>query len=116
MKLGTVAMTEDEKKEILDSHFGKFGLDQRRLPYGLSDVPLSFVRTNLTISELQPFEETLTDAIQIAGAYGIPSVLVPRKRPGNIQQSGNSGKGCIYIYHHTDGQEILQATNCISWT
>jgi len=38
-----------------------------------------FVRTNLSIAELQPFEETLADAINIAGAYGIPAVLVPRK-------------------------------------
>ena len=38
---------------------------------------LSFVRTNLTIAELQPFEETLADAISISGAYGIPAVLVP---------------------------------------
>jgi hypothetical protein len=89
---GTAAMTEDEKKEILDSHFGKFGLDQRRLPYGLSDVPLSFVRTNLTISELQPFEETLTDAIQIAGAYGIPSVLVPRKDQATFSNQATAEK------------------------
>ncbi len=76
---GTTAMTPQEKQDIIDSHFGKYGVDGRCLPYGISDVPLSFVRTNLSISELQPFEETLTDAIQLAGAYGIPSVLVPRK-------------------------------------
>ena len=76
---GTTAMTPEEKKNIIDSHYGKYGVDGRHLPYGISDVPLSFVRTNLSITELQPFEETLTDAIQLAGAYGIPSVLVPRK-------------------------------------
>lgn len=61
---GTVAMTREEKQEILDEHYEKYGLDKRRLPYGLSDVPLSFVRTNLTISELQPFEETQKKAQQ----------------------------------------------------
>jgi hypothetical protein len=37
------------------------------------------VRTNLSISELQPFEETLEDAIKVASVFGIPSDLVPRK-------------------------------------
>lgn len=89
---GTVAMTKEEKDEILNSHYGQFGLNNRKLPYGLSDVPLSFIRTNLTISELQPFEETLTDAIQIAGAYGIPSVLVPRKDQSTFSNQATAEK------------------------
>ena len=87
---GPIAMTDNEKKEILQQHFGKFGVGKDQLPYGLSDIPLSFVRTNLTIAELQPFEETLADAISISGAYGIPAVLVPRKDQStlaiNLQQ------------------------------
>ena len=89
---GTTAMTPQEKQNIIDSHFGKYGVDGRHLPYGISDVPLSFVRTNLSITELQPFEETLTDAIQIAGAYGIPSVLVPRKDQSTFSNQATAEK------------------------
>nr|DAJ13089.1 MAG TPA: portal protein [Siphoviridae sp. ctYIp7] len=89
---GTVAMTKEEKMEILDEHYDRFGLDKKKLPYGISDIPLTFIRTNLSISELQPFEETLTDAIQIAGAYGIPSVLVPRKDQSTFSNQSTAEK------------------------
>lgn len=89
---GSVAMTDTEKKEILKQHYGKFGVGKNQLPYGLSDIPLGFVRTNLTIAELQPFEETLADAICIAGAYGIPAVLVPRKDQSTFSNQSTAEK------------------------
>lgn len=89
---GPIAMTDDEKKEILEQHYGKYGVGKNQLPYGLSDIPLSFVRTNLTIAELQPFEETLADAISIAGAYGIPAVLVPRKDQSTFSNQSTAEK------------------------
>lgn len=76
---GTIALTEDDKKKIREEHYKTYGLGENQFPYGISDVPLNFIRTNLSISELQPFEETLADAISIAGAFNIPAVLVPRK-------------------------------------
>ena len=76
---GNVALQPDEVKELLEQHNEKFGLSPGKFPWGFSNAPLSFVRTNLSINELMPFDETLADAISIAGAYGIPSVLVPRK-------------------------------------
>ena len=89
---GPIAMTSDEKKEILEQHYGKYGVGKNQLPYGLSDIPLSFVRTNLTIAELQPFDETLADAISIAGAYGIPAVLVPRKDQSTFSNQSTAEK------------------------
>lgn len=89
---GPIAMTDTEKKEILQQHYGKYGVGKNQLPYGLSDIPLGFVRTNLTISELQPFEETLADAINIAGAYGIPAVLVPRKDQSTFSNQATAEK------------------------
>lgn len=76
---GTVALEKEEKDEIREQLNATYGLAEGQSPYGFTDIPTSFVRTNLSIAELQPFEETLEDAIKIAGAYGIPSVLVPRK-------------------------------------
>ena len=42
--------------------------------------------------ELQPFEETLADAINIAGAYGIPAVLVPRKDQSTFSNQATAEK------------------------
>lgn len=89
---GSIAMTEREKKEILQQHYGKYGVGKNQLPYGLSDIPLDFVRTNLTIAELQPFEETLADAISIAGAFGIHAVLVPRKDQSTFSNQATAEK------------------------
>ena len=76
---GTVAMSPDEKKELREEYDGTYGLDDEKFPMAISGIPIDFVRTSLSIEELQPFEETLNDAIMIAGALGIPPVLVPRK-------------------------------------
>ena len=76
---GTVAMTPDEKKELREEYDSTYGLDDEKFPYAMSSIPIDFIRTSLSIEELQPFEETLNDAIMIAGALGIPAVLVPRK-------------------------------------
>ena len=89
---GTVALTEKEKKAIIEQHQGKYGVTGDKLPYGISDVPIDFVRTNLSISELQPFDETLQDAITIAGAFGIPSVLVPRKDQSTFSNQATAEK------------------------
>lgn len=78
-EMGSKALTTDEKKQILDQANEMYGLESGKYPYGISDVKLDFIRTNLSIAELQPFDETLSDAIIIAGLYGIPPVLIPRK-------------------------------------
>lgn len=89
---GTIALTEKEKESIRSQHDSRYGITGDRLPYGISDVPIDFVRTNLSISELQPFDETLQDAITIAGAYGIPSVLVPRKDQSTFSNQSTAEK------------------------
>lgn len=76
---GTVALEKDEKQELLGQMNEEYGLGDGKSPWAITDIPLNFVRTNLSISELQPFEETLEDTIKIASVFGIPAVLVPRK-------------------------------------
>jgi phage portal protein BeeE len=46
---------------------------------GLSSVPLQFIKTLGTIKELEPFDETLENAIKIAGIYGVNKELIPKK-------------------------------------
>lgn len=91
-EMGSRALTKDEKKDILDQTNEMYGLERSKYPYGISDVKLSFIRTNLSISDLQPFDETLADAVVIAGAFGIPPVLIPRKDQGTFSNQANAEK------------------------
>lgn len=91
-KAGTVAMTSEEKKEFVKELTEDYGFGEGQFPFGVSNIPMTFVRTNLSISELQPFDETLADAITIAGAYGIPSVLVPRKDQSTFSNQATAEK------------------------
>lgn len=76
---GTVALEPKEKDELREQINSKYGVGEGQSPWAVTDIPVNFIRTNLSIQELQPFEETLEDAIKIASVFGIPSVLVPRK-------------------------------------
>lgn len=89
---GTVAMTDKEKENVRKEFNKNYGLGANQFPYGLTDIPMSFIRTNLSITELQPFEETLEDAIKIAAIYGIPSVLVPRKDQSTFSNQDTAEK------------------------
>lgn len=76
---GTIALEPGEKRELRKEVDNNYGVGSGQSPFAITDVPINFIRTNLSIAELQPFEETLEDAVKIAGVFGIPSVLVPRK-------------------------------------
>lgn len=89
---GTVALEPKEKKELMDEINSRYGLSEKKSPYGVTDIPINFVRTNLSISELQPFDETLEDAIKIASIFGIPAVLVPRKDQSTFSNQDSAEK------------------------
>lgn len=89
---GTVALQPNEKKEIEDQVNSRHGIGEGQSPWGITDVPIDFVRTNLSIDELKPFDETLEDAIKIAGVYDIPAVLVPRKDQSTFSNQDTAEK------------------------
>lgn len=66
---------EDIVKDILQ----RDGLTGKRNIWGISGVPIEFVKTLATISELMPLEETLELSIKISAPFQIPSGLIPRK-------------------------------------
>lgn len=74
------AILEDNKRdEILNDINQRNGVTGKKNIWGISGVPIEFVNTLATISELMPFEETLESSIKIASAFQIPAGLVPRK-------------------------------------
>lgn len=89
---GTVALEPKEKDELQKEIDSKYGIRNSKSPFAITDIPINFVRTNLSISELQPFDETLEDAIKIASVFGIPSVLVPRKDQSTFSNQDTAEK------------------------
>lgn len=89
---GTIALDPTEKKELRKEIEGNYGLTEGKSPYAITDIPISFERTNLSIQELMPFDETLEDAIKIASVFGIPSVLVPRKDQSTFSNQDTAEK------------------------
>lgn len=90
--MGSRALNPAEKKQVLEEADKMYGFGKGKYPYGISDVKMSFVRTNLSIADLQPFDETLADAVIIAGIYGIPPVLIPRKDQSTYANQANAEK------------------------
>jgi len=93
---GTVALSKNEKKELQNQFNDNYGLEKEKGQYVISDVPMKFERFNMSITELEPFEETLVDAIAIAGAFGFPSNMIPRK-DGSTFSNQDAGDKSIYV-------------------
>ena len=93
---GTLALDPKEKKELRKEIDGNYGVGEGKSPYGFTDIPINFVRTNLSIQELMPFEETLEDAIKIAGVFDIPAVLVPRKDQATFSNQESAEQSVYY--------------------
>jgi len=74
-----IPLTDPEKKSIRDEFNSTYGLNQKKDPVAVIDIPVKYIPFGMSIQDLQPFEETLADASTIAGAYNIDSVLIPRK-------------------------------------
>ena len=87
------AIGEDNKRdEILKDINSRNGVTGKRNLWGISGVPIEFVKTLATISELLPFEETLESSIKIASAFQIPPVLVPRKDQSTFDNQASAEK------------------------
>ena len=72
-------MEGSKRDEILKDINERNGLTGRKNLWGISGVPVEFVKTIASISELMPFEETLESSVKIAAAFQIPSIIVPQK-------------------------------------
>lgn len=89
---GHVALTPEQKKELREEYTKTYGLQDGQSAVLITDSDLAYFRIAMTIQELQPFDETLLDAITIAGAYGVPDVLVPRKDHSTFSNQATAEK------------------------
>jgi len=73
------AVDPTTRDEIIEDILNRNGLVGDKKLWTVSAIPLRFIKTLATISELQPFEETMADALQIAGVMGVDKDLIPMK-------------------------------------
>lgn len=76
---GTMALTPKEKQDAQDAYQATYGLTRGKSQIGVSSAPVEYIDTSMSIQELQPFEETLSNAIAIYSALRVPPHLVPSK-------------------------------------
>ena len=76
---GTIAMTDIEKEELARLHTDQYGVTGEKAPYAFTSANVDFLRTSMSIQELQPFDETLSDAVAIYRVLRVPRHLVPSK-------------------------------------
>lgn len=76
---GTQSLTPKEIEDLQNKFQRNYGLRSDKNQLIISEAPINYVQFGKSISELQPFEETLQDAIQIAGIFGVNKELIPRK-------------------------------------
>lgn len=91
-EMGTSPLTPKESDAIREEYEDSYGVTKGKSPIGVVNHPVDFIKISASIQDLQPFEETLADACQIAGAFGIPSELIPRKDHGTFSNLGESEK------------------------
>lgn len=80
----------NKRDEIIEDIKQRHGLTGKRNIFGVSGIPIEFVKTLATIAELMPLEETLESAIKIASVFQIPPVLVPRKDQSTYDNQANA--------------------------
>lgn len=74
---GPFILTEEQKKEIMEGHRATYGVTRGKAPVAWTSADIDFVRTAMSIQELQPFEETYADALAIYSSLRVPKHLAP---------------------------------------
>lgn len=72
-------LTKTEREQLNKDADATYGVTRGKSTIGITDVPVEFVRTAMSIKELEPFEETLADAVAIYAVLRVPRHLVPSK-------------------------------------
>ena len=86
-------MLPKEKKALRTEMNKDFGLTGGKDTVAISELPVEFVRTSMSIEELQPFDETLADALVIYKCLRVPQHLVPRKDQSTFNNTDAEMRG-----------------------
>lgn len=76
---GTISLTPKEKEETQNEFQNTYGLSANKNLVGVTSAPVDFIKTAMSIKELQPFDETQADALAIYACLRVPKHLCPTK-------------------------------------
>ena len=89
---GTVSLNKAETDQLHKDYQETYGVTQGKSNIGITGQPIDYVAIGQTIKELQPFEETLSDAVAIYSTLRVPRHLVPSKDQGTFSNVDASMK------------------------
>lgn len=81
---GSVALNSAEMQQLHRDYQETYGVTSNKNNIGITGQPIDFVPIGMNIKELQPFDETLSDAIAIYATLRVPRHLVPGKDAGTF--------------------------------
>ncbi|GEM_PF-2354612 len=84
-----------KRDDIIKDILNRNGLTGDKKLWTVSAIPLKFINTLATIKDLQPFDETYADALQIAGILGVDKDLIPMKE-GTTFSNKEQAEKAIY--------------------
>lgn len=93
---GVRALTKSEKAEARADFNSTYGVTGGRDTVGVTSIPVEWVKTAMSISELEPFEETLQDAVAIGAVLQVPPHLIPRKDRSTFSNADADLKAFYY--------------------
>lgn len=93
---GVVSLTPSEKKEARKDMDEAYGLNIKKDTVGITGAPVDFIKTALSIADLQPFEETMADAAAIYAVYNVPQELMPQKDKGTTFENQRIASRNLY--------------------
>lgn len=89
---GTSSLTKEEKEEVNREVNGRFGLTGGRQTISVTAAPIDFIKTSMSIAEMEPFDETLADAVAIYAVLRVPRHLVPSKDASTFANAASDMK------------------------
>lgn len=93
---GLVSLTPKEKEEAQQQYQNTYGLNRGKNQVGVISAPLEYIQTSMSIQELQPFDETLADAIAIYKSLRVPRSLVPSKDQSTFSNTDSDMRSFYY--------------------
>jgi hypothetical protein len=104
-------LTQKERDEVIKEYNNTYGTTSGKSPIMITSAPLSFVRFAMSIQEMQPFDEHLEDAVQIAGAFGVPADLIPRKDKSTYENQRGAKKSLYVDAVIPEARSLVQSLN-----
>jgi hypothetical protein len=89
---GFQSLTPNERKQLDKDFTDSYGITGNKETISKTGMPVDFIRTAMSIQELQPFDETLADAAAIYAVLKVPPHLIPSKDKSTFANASSDMK------------------------